>query len=115
MEQNLHPGLTIRLYRNDKCFGPGVAQLLRQVEEHHSLRGAAISMGMAYSKAWTVMRRCEADLGFPLLIYATGGKNGGGATLTEEAKKLMAAYERYCQQLNAISQELFQAEFQEFL
>ena len=115
MEPKLHPVLSIRLHRNDKCFGPGVAQLLRQVEEHHSLRGAATSMGMAYSKAWTVMRRCEGDLGFPLLIYATGGKNGGGATLTEEAKQLLAAYDRYCRQLQAFSQELFQTEFQEFL
>ena len=115
MSTELHPVLSIRLFRNDKCFGSGVAQLLRQVEEHRSLRGAAIAMGMAYSKAWTVMRRCEQELGFPLLIYTTGGKNGGGAILTEEAKKLLSAYERYCKQLHAVSQELFQSEFQGFL
>ncbi len=115
MSTKLHPVLSIRLFRNEKCFGSGVAQLLQLVQQHHSLRGAAIAMGMAYSKAWTVMRRCEEELGFPLLIYATGGKNGGGATLTPEAEALLAAYARYCQRLQALSEELFQEEFREFL
>ena len=115
MSTNLHPVLSIRLFRNDKCFGSGVAQLLRQVDEHHSLRGAALAMGMAYSKAWTVMRKCEEELGFPLLIYSTGGRHGGGAALTEEARKMLAAYDRYCEKLRQISDDLFRDEFQEFL
>ncbi len=115
MSTNLHPVLSIRLFREEKCFGSGIAQLLRLVQQHHSLRGAAIAMEMAYSKAWTVMRRCEAELGFPLLVYATGGKNGGGATLTPEAEALLAAYDRYCQRLQAQSEALFQEEFREFL
>ena len=104
-----------RIMGEEKFFGPGIAQLLHRVEAYHSIRQATMSMGMAYSKAWTVMRRCEQELGFPLLIYTTGGKNGGGAILTEEAKKLLSAYERYCKQLHAVSQELFQSEFQGFL
>ena len=115
MSTKLHPVLSIRLFRDEKCFGSGVAQLLRLVQQHHSLRGAAISMGMAYSKAWTVMKRCESELGFPLLHYATGGKNGGGATLTAEATALLAAYDRYCSRLREVSQCLFREEFQEFL
>ena len=115
MSTKLHPALSIRLFRDEKCFGSGVAQLLRLVQQHHSLRGAAIAMGMAYSKAWTVMRRCEEALGFPLLVYATGGKNGGGAMLTPEAESLLAAYERYCKQVQEFSDALFQKEFQEFL
>ena len=115
MSTELHPVLSIRLFKNDKCFGSGVAQLLRQVEEHDSLRGAACSMSMAYSKAWTVMRKCEEELGFPLLIYSTGGRHGGGATLTEEAQKLLAAYEQYSQRLRETADQLFAEHFQEFL
>ena len=115
MSTELHPVLSIRLYKDNKCFGSGVAQLLHQVEAHASLRGAARSMNMAYSKAWTVMRKCEEELGFPLLIYSTGGHHGGGATLTEEAKKLLAAYERYSQQLRETADQLFAKHFQEFL
>ena len=115
MSTKLHPVLSIRLFKNDKCFGSGAAQLLRQVEAHTSLRGAARSMDMAYSKAWTVMRKCEEELGFPLLIYSTGGHHGGGAALTEEAKKMLAAYERYSRQLRETADQLFAEHFQEFL
>ena len=112
---DLHPILSIRLFRENKCFGPGVAELLRRVREHHSLRGAAISMDMAYSKAWTVMKRCEEELGFPLLIYATGGRHGGGASLTREADALLDAYDRYCKRLRETAENVFREEFGEFL
>ena len=112
---DLRPVISIRVFREGKCFGPGVAELLRRVELHHSLRGAALSMDMAYSKAWTVMKRCEEELGFPLLHNATGGKHGGGAVLTENAVALLAAYDRYCSRLRMLSETLFQEEFHEFL
>jgi len=111
----LHPVLSIRLFRQDKCFGSGVAELLRQVEQHHSLRGAALAMKMAYSKAWTIMRKCEEELGFPLLVYATGGRHGGGASLTPQAVALLAAYDQYCEKLHNASDALFADIFQEFL
>ena len=112
---SLRPVLSIRIHRNEKCFGPGVAQLLRQIQLSHSLRGAAIAMGMAYSKAWTVMRRSEQELGFPLLVYTTGGKHGGGATLTPEAEKLLEVYERYCKKVHEAAETCFTEEFREFL
>lgn len=111
----LHPSVIVRLYCQDKCFGPGVAQLLRHIQQTHSLRGAAMAMGMAYSKAWTIMRRSEQELGFPLLIYSTGGKHGGGAVLTPEGEGLLLAYERYVQKVDAAAQTYFREEFQEFL
>ena len=73
----MRPVLTIRLFSEEKCFGPGIAELLERVEERRSLRAAAASMDMAYSKAWTIVRRCEENLGMKLLDYTTGGKNGG--------------------------------------
>lgn len=115
MAQPLHPVLSIRLFRQEKCFGPGIAQLLHGVQEHHSLRAAAQSLGMAYSKAWTIMRACEAQLGFSLLHSTTGGRNGGGASLTQEAIALLDAYERYCIRLRAAADEIFTQEFQTFL
>ena len=115
MSTNLHPVISIRLFREDKCFGSGIAQLLRGVQAHHSLRAAAMDMGMAYSKAWTIMRNCEAQLGFSLLHSTTGGKHGGGATLTPEATRLLEAYERYCQRLKGEAERLFREEFEAYL
>ena len=49
MKEELHPRLTVRLFTDRKCFGPGVAELLHHVEAQHSLRAAAGAMEMAYS------------------------------------------------------------------
>lgn len=111
MEKKLHAILSVRVFTDQKCFGPGVMQLLRLVDELHSLRAAAISMSMAYSKAWTVIRNAEEGLGFKLLSSATGGKNGGGAVLTDEARRMMQAYEEYCMKLHAFGDELFEKTF----
>ena len=107
----LHPKLTIRLYTEDKCFGPGIAELLERVEVHKSLRAAAQSMSMAYSKAWTMVRRCEGALGKSLLDYSTGGRHGGGAVLTEDGRRMLAAYRNYCRELEAQAERLFQEHF----
>ncbi|MGM9538640.1 MAG: winged helix-turn-helix domain-containing protein [Candidatus Onthomonas sp.] len=115
MKQELHPKMTIRLYKQDKCFGPGIAALLSRVRELHSLRSAAQSMGMAYSKAWKILRQCEAELGFRLLFSTTGGKGGGGAVLTPEGERLLDAYERYCQAMEEYGQPLFRALFEPVL
>lgn len=111
MKTNIHPVLTIRLFSDEKCFGPGIAELLERVEERRSLRAAAASMDMAYSKAWTIVRRCEENLGIKLLDYTTGGKNGGGASMTQEAKDLLASYRRYCARLQEEAQRLYEEEF----
>lgn len=111
MEKKLHAILSVRVFADQKCFGPGVAQLLRRVDELHSLRAAAISMSMAYSKAWTVVRNAEEGLGFKLLASTAGGKNGGGAVLTDEARRMIGAYEEYCAKLQDFGARLFDEAF----
>lgn len=115
MKELLHPTLSIRLHTDGKCFGPGIAQLLRRVRELRSLRAAAQSMSMAYSKAWTMVKNCETALGRKLLTYTTGGAGGGGAALTDDAEKLLAAYEAYCADLQRHAQAVFADHFSEFL
>ena len=103
--------LTVRLFCGEKCFGPGMAQLLRKVQELHSLRAAAMSMNMAYSKAWTITKKAQEALGFPLLHSVTGGRGGGGAELSPEVVRMMAAYDGYCPKLRAYADDLFLEEF----
>ena len=95
----LHPVCSVRLFRDGKCFGPGIAQLLEQIDRLHSLRAAAQSMNMAYSKAWTVLRTAEEQLGFKLLHSSTGGKGGGGAVLTPEGEELLERYDELCRRM----------------
>ena len=115
METKMTYNLSCRLFTDAKCFGPGVARLLHAVQQLHSLRAAALSMDMAYSKAWTVIKNSEMALGFPLLSSTTGGKGGGGASLTPEGLRLLEAYDTFCTGLHDAADKLFQQEFSEFL
>ena len=79
----------------NKFFGEGPFRLLQAVEETGSLRAAALSMGMAYSKALKLLTNAEAALGFPLTMRTTGGKDGGGSVLTPQGKEWLKKYEAY--------------------
>ena len=115
MRNDLHANLTVRIFTDRKCFGPGVAELLRRVRELHSLRAAAMSMNMAYSKAWTVLRTAQEGLGVKLLRSSTGGRNGGGATLTPEGTAFLRAYDEFCGKLNQYGDRIFTETFEVFL
>ena len=70
------------------AFGQGIALLMDGVEEEHSLNRAAKRMGMAYSKAWRIIKETEAALGFQLL-----NRDGAhGSTLTDEGNTILDAY-----------------------
>ena len=108
--------LTPRFYQNgERVFGPGVAELLKRVQEHRSLRAAAFSMEMAYSKAWQIIRTAEDGFGCKLLSSTIGGRDGGGAVLTPEGERILNAYERFAADINAYSQERFQENFRDLV
>ena len=63
MFEDMRCVITARFFKREKCFGPGIAELLEGIEELKSLRAAAMRMGMAYSKAWRIIhenRGCAA-------------------------------------------------------
>lgn len=111
MRDDLRAGITVKLFTDRKCFGPGVAELLEHVEELHSLRAAAQAMAMAYSKAWSIVKNAEAGLSVKLLHSTTGGRNGGGATLTPEGERILRAYRAYCASLERYGAALFDETF----
>ena len=113
MNKELHLKLTVRLFTEDdqRCFGPGIALLLERVRERKSLRAAAASMEMAYSKAWRIIRTAEDVFGCSLLSSTIGGQHGGGAVLTPQAEQLLAAYRQYENQVKTFAQERFEESF----
>ena len=79
---------------NDKpVFGSGRKALLEAIERNGSINRAAQEMQMSYRKAWGALRAMEERLGVKLIERQTGGKDGGGAVLTEEARMLLKKYE----------------------
>ena len=102
----MKPVTRIQLYNEngEKFFGEGPCRLLRLVEETGSLRCAASSMEMAYSKALKLVKQAEEALGVPLTQRSVGGKDGGGSTLTPEGRRFLLQYEAYrdaCKQANS--------------
>ena len=111
MNDNIIVHITARLFAEEKCYGPGVHRLLGAVAQNHSLRAAAASMNMAYSKAWSIVRAAEQGFGCKLLHSTIGGSGGGGAELTDEARQMLTAYDEYCEKLRAYGEKLFEETF----
>lgn len=91
---------------SDSVFGKGIADLCNGVREMGSLNAAAKSMGMAYSKAWRIIKDTEASLGINLLI-----RDGAhGSVLTDDAARLLDAYNVVCNKLSQEASKLYQKE-----
>ena len=73
---------------SNSVFGRGIANLCLGVREAGSLNAAAKGMGMAYSKAWRIIKDTEAALDLQLL-----NRDGAhGSQLTEAGDRILDAY-----------------------
>ena len=82
----------IWLERNEKpLFGRGREELLRSIDELHSLYAAAKKLKMSYRAAWGRLKASEARLGVKLTCSDGQGK---GLHLTPEAKDLLEKFDR---------------------
>ena len=90
--------------RNNDYFGRGVADLLHGVEEYHSLNLSAKNMGMAYSKAWRIVKLGEETLGIQLLYRM--GKSG--SRLTREGTNLLEVYEEAEKEASRVVCDIFE-------
>ena len=101
----------VRVYNEEISFGKGIAQILALVEQHGSLAAAYGEMGMSSSKAWKILHRAEADLGFPLLKSVSGGAHGGGTVLTFEGKQLLEKFLQFDYEVQFFAQGCFKRIF----
>lgn len=83
------------------AFGGGCASLLEGVAAEGSLNRAAKRMGMAYSKAWRIVREAETHLGRELL--ARDGARG--SHLTPEGERALCAYRALQTEINDLVAE----------
>lgn len=83
------------------AIGPGKIDLLRAVGETQSIAAAARSLGVPYKRAWLLIDSLNNGFGSPVVSTATGGKGGGGASLTKLGQKLVFAYDALERRLNS--------------
>lgn len=86
--------LRLRLLFGDRLvFGPGKGELLARIAETGSIAAAGRAMGMSYKRAWALVEEMNTAFRAPLVSSARGGVGGGGASLTEDGREVLAAYQ----------------------
>lgn len=70
----------------------GRVVLLERIQQFGSISQAAKSMGMSYKHAWDLVDSINRQADQPLVSKSSGGKRGGGTTLTERGIQAIAAY-----------------------
>jgi molybdate transport system regulatory protein len=91
----------------EPVFGSGRRALLQGIAKYGSINKAAKNINISYRKALSYIQAMEQRLRIRLVERKAGGKHGGGAVLTEEAKDLLKKYERLEHGINEILDRRF--------
>ncbi len=96
--QKSHSGIEIKSklwieVDGEPVFGRGRRFLLQAIDKYGSINQAAKEINISYRKAWSYIKAMEERLGIKLVERQAGGKNGGGAVLTNDARKFLKRYE----------------------
>lgn len=78
------PSLSVRIDLDaEDRIGPGKILLLEQIKECGSISAAGRAMGMSYRRAWELVEEMNRIFGRPVAETQAGGRQGGGARLTD--------------------------------
>ncbi len=87
------PVIRFRIDFANNCYvGPGKIDLLEAIHRSGSLSQAARDLGMSYRRAWLLVDSLKSSFRESVTIAETGGKGGGGVTLTQFGRQLIKSY-----------------------
>ena len=92
----MKPG--VRFHIREGCpttelaIGPGKVALLEAIQETGSITSSAKRLGMSYRRAWLLVEETNRCLVRPAVQTASGGKDGGGTSLTPLGVELVRRY-----------------------
>lgn len=96
---------------DEPVFGRGRRFLLEAIDAHGSINQAAKEINISYKKAWSYIKTMEERLGIMLVERHVGGRNGGGALLTDHARDFLRRYKLMEEGLMEIADERFRQIF----
>jgi molybdate transport system regulatory protein len=73
-------------------IGPGKVSLLESIAANGSISAAARKLDMSYRRAWSLVDEMNRGLAQPVVDTSSGGSHGGGATLTDTGREVIARY-----------------------
>lgn len=83
-------------------------ELLEQIDACGSITAAANLMGMSYKTAWDAVEAINNLAESPLVERRVGGRNGGGAVLTANGRRLVSVYRHLDKEREQILNQLNQ-------
>jgi len=83
------------------ALGPGKADLLTAIDQTGSISAAARQMGMSYRRAWLLVHTMNECFKSPVVEAVKGGKDGGGARLTNLGSEVLSRYRELARQASA--------------
>ena len=85
--------LSIRIdFGPELRVGPGKIQLLEEIAALGSIAAGGRALNMSYRRAWELIDDLNRTFGKPVVDSKSGGKKGGGATLTPLGLALITRY-----------------------
>jgi formylmethanofuran dehydrogenase subunit E len=95
----------------EPVFGRGRMMLLKAIESTGSISQAAKAVSISYRRAWSYIKAMEGRLGIKLVECRTGGKSGGGASITNEAREFLDKYKQLEEGVREAVDEKFHGAF----
>lgn len=94
--------LSVRVdFAPNRRLGPGKIALLERIAIHGSISAAGRDMEMSYRRAWELVDELNGLFAGPLVTARSGGRQGGGTTLTPLGEQVVAAYREIEQAVSA--------------
>jgi molybdate transport system regulatory protein len=108
MENKLWYRLQIVIGKEEILLDGQVVALLEQIAATHSLRGAARTLDMPYSRAWKLLKNVESGLSVTLFETGIGGEKGGYSVPTAACRRLIASYHDFCEVVESAANAAFE-------
>jgi molybdate transport system regulatory protein len=89
-----------------KFLGGEQIALLEQIDQLGSITKAAKAVGISYKTAWDTLNTINNLAEKPLVDRLTGGKGGGGSSLTAEGKKVIFQFNTIQDELHKVLDKL---------